>query len=204
MLFFKRKKVEVTNVFNYTIFKHNVPSYLYNKRSLKEDVNKIFESEMVKEQGSQSLERTGKAYSTCGLGIEHITNLQDVKPLLNHITKCILENFYDESDSHSKILYTRMWSNKMYKGCEGACHTHEGDNDGTAIFYLNVPKNGSKLVILKYDIKRTLKESDKNIAHFINVKTGDLVFYDKKVPHSVSKHMNDEPRICFVFDFKKV
>jgi hypothetical protein len=204
MIFFKRTNIEVLDIFEFKIFKCKVPSHLYNKKTLKKDVDKLFDSEIVKKYGSQSLQRTGKAYSTCGLGIEHIINLSEVKPLLNHISDCILKNFYQEKNPKVKILYTRMWSNMMYKGCEGTCHTHEGDNDGTAVFYLNVPKNGSDFIVFKYNIGQSPNDNFKHISHSIKVKTGDLFFYDKRVPHSVSKHMNDEPRICFVLDFKKI
>ena len=204
MFLFKKDQTEIINVFNYNIIKHKVPLYLYNKKSLREDVDGIFESEYIQKNGFQSSERIGKAYSTCGLGIEHITNLSDIKPLLNHISLFILNNFYKEKELNSKILYTRMWSNKMYKGCEGTCHTHNGDNDGTAIFYFNVPKNGSKLILFKYDIGKSLNSDFKHISYSLKVNTGDLIIHGKNVPHSVSKHMNDEPRICFIFDFKKV
>lgn len=204
MIFFKRTDIEILNIFQFKIFKHKVPSRFYNKKTLKKDVNKLFDSEIVKKYGSQSLERTGEAYSTCGLGIEHITNLSDVKPLLNYISNCILKNFYQEKNSEVKILYTRMWSNIMYRGCEGTCHTHEGENDGTAVFYFNAPKNGSDFIVFKYNIGQTPNDNFKHISQSLKVKTGDLFFYDKTVPHSVSKHMSDEPRICFVFDFKKI
>ena len=202
--FLKRTNIEVLNIFQFKIFKYKVPQHLYNKNNLKDDVNRLFESEIVKKYGSQSSERTGEAYSTCGLGTEHITNLSDIKPLLNHISNCILKNFYKEKNSKVKILYTRMWSNIMYRGCEGTCHTHDGDNDGTAVFYLNVPKNGSDFIVFKYDVGQSPNDNFKHISHPIKVKTGNLFFYDKKVPHSVSKHMSDDPRICFVFDFKKI
>lgn len=204
MIFFGREKTKIIKAFDYKIFKHKVPHHFYNKKTLRDDVDKMFNLEFIQKNGSESSERTGKAYSTCGLGIEHITNLTDVYPLLNYISETILNHFYNEKQSSDKILYTRMWSNKMYKNCEGTCHTHDGDNDGTAIFYFNVPKNGSKLIVFKYDIGQSPNDNFKHISHPIKVKTGDLFFYDKKVPHSVSKHMSDEPRICFVFDFIKI
>ena len=97
--FLKRTNIEVLNIFQFKIFKYKVPQHLYNKNNLKDDVNRLFESEIVKKYGSQSSERTGEAYSTCGLGTEHITNLSDIKPLLNHISNCILKNFYKEKNS---------------------------------------------------------------------------------------------------------
>ncbi len=195
--------LEKIKMFNYEIIKHKVSLYLYNDDFLKKDIENTFNSKFVLNNGIFSSEIIGKGYSTCGLGSVFVTGLTNIDPLLNHISQIILKEFYNNT-KNSKILYTRMWMNKIYKNCSGKCHTHEGDNDGTAIFYFNVPDNGSKLIILKNKIDSDVTEKHKDISHYVDVKTGDLILHRKNVPHAVSEHMSDDPRICFIFDFKLI
>jgi hypothetical protein len=162
----------------------------------------LFNSEIVLTKGNETVEQTGKAYSTVGLSNRCILNLSEINPLIDYISASILKGFYGDFDCNKKILYDRMWINKMYKNCSAICHVHNGDyNDGSAIFYYNVPKNGSKLIILKNDIGGEVKKCHEKISYHILVETGDLIIHKKEVPHAVSKHMNNIPRICFVFDF---
>jgi hypothetical protein len=187
-------------IFNYDILKHKVPIHLYNDSLLKEDINNTFSKKRVLENGDKIEEILGKGYSTCGLGKHYVTNLRNIDPLLNYISQIILKEFYANIRG-KKILYHRIWMNKIYKNCSGKCHTHEGYNDGTAIFYFNVPKNGSKLIILKENIQSVVTEEHKDISNYIEVKSGDLIIHPKNLPHAVSKHMSNDPRVCFIFDF---
>lgn len=190
-------------IFNYDIVKHKVPIHLYNDSLLKEDIINIFSKKEILEHGGNSKEVIGKAHSTCGFGNHYVTNLKNINPLVNYISKIILKKFYDNI-KNGKIIYYRIWMNKIYKNCSGKCHTHdeyEGNHDGTAIFYFNVPENGSKLIILKDNIQSSVTKEHKDISHYIEVKSGDLIIHSKNLPHAFSKHMNDDPRICFVFDF---
>ena len=192
---------EKLKIFNYNIIKHEVPIHLYNDSLLKLDIINTFNKKQVLENGINSKEKLGKGYSTCGLGKHYVTNLRNVIPLLDYISQIILKKFYNNK-KNIKIFYTRMWMNKIYRNCSGKCHMHESDNDGTAIFYFNVPENGSKLIILKNKIDSDVTEKHKDISHYVDVKTGDLIIHRKNVPHAISEHMSDNPRICFVFDFR--
>lgn len=194
---------KIIDSFDYHIIKHEVPLHLYTSKLLEHDVNELFDSNFVLQNGDKSAEKVGKGYSTCDFGNDIILNLRDIAPLFEYISSFIIKNF-DKGSEKERILYTRMWANKVYKDCLGKCHIHDGINDGSAIFYYKCPDNSSDLIILKDKIEGTVKEEHKNISKHIKVKPGDLIIHDKNVPHAISKHMSDEPRICFVFDFKLI
>jgi len=194
---------EIISVFDYNIIKHKVPSHLYSSKILESDVDKLFNLDFIVQNGNRSVEKFGKGYSTCDFGSDLILNLGDISPLFEYISYFIIENF-SLGSKKEKILYTRIWSNKIYRDCSGRCHTHGGINDGSAIFYYKCPDNSSDLIILKNKIDGLVKDEHKNISKHIKVESGDLIIHDKNVPHAISKHMNDDPRICFVFDFKLI
>jgi len=197
--------IEKLKVFDYEIIRHKVPIDLYNDAALMEDVNKVFAKEEVVAKGNRSPEKVGEGYSTAGMGERYVTNLKNISPLLNYVSKLILNSYYEEKNYNRKILFTRMWMNKIYKNCSGKCHVHYSGNDlsGTAILYFKAPKNGSKLIILKEDIgDEKVTEIHKNISHYIEVEDGDLIIHNQNVPHAFSKHLSDNPRTCLVLDFE--
>ena len=194
--------VENIKIFDYNIIKCKVPEFLYNKKELKEDIESLFNSKIILEQGYKTIEQVGNGYSTVSLGSEYVTNLKEVKPIINYISTSILNFFYHEENLEiSKIIYPRMWINKIYKNCSGKCHRHDTRIDGVAIFYYKSPQFSSDLILLKNFIDGEVLEKHKNISHHIKVETGDLIIHPPDIPHAVSKHLADEPRICFVFDF---
>jgi len=194
---------EKISVFEYFILKHKVPSYLYDSKLLKKDIDKLFDNEFILRMGNNSPEKYGEGFSTCGLDNNLITSLTNIDVLLQYINTFIVQNFYKSIES-KKIFYTRIWSNKIYKNCSGKCHSHGGDIDGTGIFYYNAPIDSSKLIVLRNKIDGLVLEDHKNISYNIVVQTGDLIIHEKNVPHAISKHLSDDPRICFVFDYKLV
>lgn len=195
--------MKAINVFDHNIIKHEVPSYLYSSKLLESDVDKLFNSDFILQNGNKSLEKCGKGYSTCDFGSDLIINLSDISPLFEYISSFIIK-YFDSSSKKEKILYTRIWANKVYKDCLGECHVHGGINDGSAIFYYKCPNNSSDLIILKNKIEGIVKDEHKDVSKYIKVKPGDLIIHDKNVPHAISKHMSEDPRICFVFDFKLI
>jgi hypothetical protein len=192
-------------IFDYEIIKDKVPLQLYENEELSQGIIEIFKSKFILEEGTHSPEKNNEGYSTCGLGNHFVTDLKNINPLINYISDIIMKNFYNYAHipRDKKIFYTRMWINKIHKNCSGKIHTHEGHNDGTAIFYYKVPENGSKLIISKYkkDIDQIEQTNENNVFEYIDVKTGDLIIHKRDVPHGVSEHLNTEPRICFVLDF---
>jgi hypothetical protein len=189
--------------FNYEIIKSEIPNYLYSDKELERGIYDTFASEIVVSYGDRTLEQNGQGLTTCDIDNSLVTNLPNINPIINYVSEFIIKEFYGSNCKNEIIFYNRMWMNLIHKDCSGKCHTHNGINDGTAIFYYKVPKNGSKLIILKHDIGlESVEEKHKDISEYIDVKTGDLIIHKRDVPHAVSKHMSDDPRICFIFDFR--
>ena len=130
-----------------------------------------------------------------------VVNIEEMMPLIQWITDMVLDRM--GKSINDSVGYRRIWINKMFMGCSGACHVHDYPNiDGVAIFFLNVPKNDSgELIILKHIVDEELSKKHKSICKTINVKSGDLIIHSKDTPHAVSEHKNEEPRICLVLEF---
>ena len=199
---FDKIEVETLKIFDFNILKCKIPKYFYDSKSLKESIDKTF----MYDDWEPVFQQVGKAYSTSTYGgIKSVTNLNDVDALIDVISFTILKNFYKGNAITDKITFNRMWMNKMFKGCQGKCHSHfYGVDGGSAVFYYDVPTNGSKLIILKEKIDGVVEKKHDKIAHYIPVETGDLIIHHSSVFHAVSEHMSDSCRICFVFDFEKI
>jgi hypothetical protein len=191
------------DIFGYKIIINKIPKKFFQTNELSNSLDVLFNSEIVLSMGGNSEEQRGKSYSTCSFSNDILLELEGINPLIKYITNIILKehNITNVNYKYRGVTFDRAWANKMFKGCSGACHTHNGSNDGTAIFYFSVPKNGSNLIILEHPIEDVVNENHKNISHFIPVKTGDLILHGKNVPHAVSEHLSETPRICFVFDY---
>lgn len=192
---------ENIKIFDHKIIRCNIPKKIYDNEDLINDIIKIFNREDILKAAAPK-ESDGKSYSTCGFSNDLILNIKNIDPLLSYISNIIKKYFYKENVE--MLRYDDLWMNLTYKNSSGKCHTHMGKNDGTAIFYFNVPENGSKLIILKEDIgSRLVNEKDQSISYNLTVKSGDLVIHSKDVPHAVSKHMSENPRLCLIINFSR-
>lgn len=138
-----------------------------------------------------------------GMPVEMIPGLE---PLMAWISEYIMKAApYYVDFIPSGFRFARTWANKMYLGCEGKAHRH-GVNDGVAIFYLQAPEHSSDLVFIEGDKvpQKLLDEYQDEVLIYANVKQGELVFHDKRIIHAVSKHGNEIPRICLVFEFNYI
>ena len=189
--------------FDDEIIIQKIPEKLYNNKTIADALEKIFNSAVTREYGAAYKNpEEGTWYSTCRLGSQILYDIENINPLLEYIKEVILDVNNKEEKKYSKVIFYRAWANILYKNSSGRCHYHDGPHSGTAIFYFNVPENGSKLIILKHYIDKLVDETHKDISKYITVETGDLVLHDKKTFHAISEHMSDTPRICFVFDYK--
>ena len=195
-------EIKIFKIFEHEIIKCKISKYLYESLRLKKSIDEVFNLEQVL-NASGIQEQNGKIVSTIGLGSEYVINLQDIFPLLTFISSIILKVIYGDENTSQKIYYRRMWMNKMYKDCSVKCHDHLGMSDGTAIFYYEVPVDGGELIILKNSIDEDISSEHDDIAHYMKVETGDLIIHRCDVPHAISKHMSNNPRISFIFDFEK-
>ena len=157
-----------------------------NNKNIQKIFNDYFDQEEIK-RIDQSFQSTGMALSTVGLNNSWILNNDDLGPLIQWIDQEIhnaAEEFFQKQ--YKNIYWSRVWSNKMYKNSSVKWHVH-GGADLVAVFYLNVPDNGAKLIT-------------KN-SEFVT-QTGDLVIHEGFLEHSVSEHLVEEPRIVIIFETK--
>ncbi len=192
------------NVFNSTVVLHHCNDReLYSNETIRNSVNFVFSLDEVRNNIDSS--QKGNAFSTCPFWEKFPLNkLPGGEGLYEWVTQKILES----SDNFgitdpSKISFGRTWANIMFQGCEGTCHSHPLNIDGVAIFYANVPANGSELVFIKNGIDGTYI-SNYNDTEIMRqrVISGDLLIHKPNLPHAVSKHYSQEPRICFIYEFK--
>lgn len=191
-------------IFGHEIIKCKVPENLYKNPQLNEDLNGYINYRENDVFYKKCNELEGDGFTTSSENKNNLFSLKNIDPLLNYISLQILENYFKGEFKNKNVLFLRAWVNKIYLNSSGRCHTHDSElqNSGTAIFYFKVPKNGSKLIILKEDIgNQIVKDEHKNISHYVEVESGDLIIHSPHVPHAVSKHMSEEPRICLVLDF---
>lgn len=206
-------KIENLKIFDHEIIKHKVPKHIYSSKSLQKSVDKIFENKKIINKSQSVLQNSGKIFTTVSSRFKNniITNLKDINPLMEYISFFILKNYFKVDSEDVKVIYDKMWINKNFLNSSVKSHVHEHDyrNRGTAIFYLNAPTNSGKFIVLKGKIGNDnstgagidIDETHKDIAHYIDVETGDLIIHNNNVFHAVSKHMNSNPRISFIFDF---
>jgi len=197
-----RKPPWKIEIFDHVIYKYESPFYLYKNKNLKEDIDKLFDSDLIKEFGNYTPEQRGKSYSTCSFKEDELVfHIHGIFPLIEWIGCMILDKL--KKSQKDAIAYKRIWLNKIFMGCSVICHSHEdSDIDGVAIFYINIPTDDSgQLIILKTHIEEEISEKHKSNCFSINVNSGDLIIHDADMPHAVSKHMNEEPIICLVIEF---
>jgi hypothetical protein len=197
----------VQNVFDRKVvrFQCEDETFYKNEEFLK-NINETFEHPSLTSSGGAVAERIGHAPSTVGKYFLRPLMLPGSEQLKKWIDDRILEaatHFVDFIPRN--IEYVRNWSNKMYKESEGLVHRHKGSPDGVGIFYVNIPENGGDLVFIRDGAYLTRIEdfAPEDIV-FAGTNAGELVLHDPSILHSVSKHNNDEPRICIVVEFKYI
>jgi hypothetical protein len=145
----------------------------------------------------------GTVLTSAGNEESDIVHMPGAEALVEWITSQILKT----SPTAQTIEYKRSWVNKMFKDSQGLVHAHVHPDykippvDFVAIFYLQVPDNGSDLIFIKEGEFNT-PYSDYPIRdrHHIKCSSGDLIVHSPLAYHAVSKHLSDTPRICLVFE----
>jgi hypothetical protein len=183
-------KCSVTSLYQNTFFLGNLERLL--------DLPQVHE----RTQGTEYDSAFGKVLTSVGNEYSDITSLPGATKLVQWITDKLCETY-----SCKDIKYTKTWCNKMFKGSEGLVHAHYHPKlsqvvpDFVAIFYVNVPENGSELIFVEDGIFNShYYDYDKSKLKFHKVKSGDLVIHSPYISHAVSIHNSQEPRICLVFE----
>jgi hypothetical protein len=194
------------------VFTRHCPEHLYKNAILENSVGSMYKilTDILHLYDVNTRESVGNTLSTIlfAQSKEHILNLPGFEKLRHWLEINLLELIDDIGwpPNAKGIEFKRAWSNLMYKGSEGISHTHESYSSpttaGVAIFYFKAPKNSSKFVIVdSKEIDKKIDYYDSNLCKYIDVEEGMLLVHDASIVHGVSKHNNDEPRICFIFDF---
>ena len=146
-------------------------------------------------------EQQGLALTTVGSDY-NILHREETHNLAHWIISQILS--IDEYKSKNSVLFdfTRHWANRIYSGCSGLCHTHTSTVDGVAIFYLDVPQDGSELVVINNGTDDSnYLDYDSSDRNHIKVESGTLLIHKPNVPHAVSIHNSTDSRTCLIFEF---
>lgn len=162
------------------------------------------------------LNTKGICYSTFNIPVKSFFELEGTDKILDWTKEQIVavapKYGFDNVQSAELAI---NWMNIMTKESFVNCHTHHDDGEeGTlrklvAILYLQAPEDSAKLVIID-NLKdytgefrgvppRDIPEAER---FPIAVTTGDLLIHRVAVPHAVSEHLNDIPRLCLVMEFQ--
>jgi hypothetical protein len=141
-------------------------------------------------------------------------SFKDSEVLLEWVTKKVVESApHLGFTTPTSAFLTIDWMNVMYKGSFGNCHTHSDINEPdtrnkvVAIFYLSAPKDSADLLVLE----NTRQYCERGISPFsvpqdemaaVSVSTGDLIVHKVDLPHAVSEHLSNDPRLCLVMEFR--
>ena len=196
--------MQIKKFLNHTIITHHCDhKEYYTNEDIYNSIDYVFGLEHIK--NSVDTYQRGMALSTVRYYNDFpLLELPGSEKLISWIRERIIEStdslgYKDVTD----ITFGRTWINLMFEGCEGACHDHNEAGSGVAIFYANVPKNSSDLVLVEGGVNNTkLSDYDPSQCFPIQLTSGDLVIHDPLLPHAVTRHNNQEPRICFIFEFR--
>lgn len=155
----------------------------------------------------------GMLWSTFEAPADSFFSFAESNILLEWVKKKAIEVSKDLGFKCNSVDLTIDWMNVMYKGSFGNCHTHDDDSEPdtankiVAIFYLQAPANSSNLLA----VKKTIDYSKMGVSPFtiskeeifsIPITTGDLILHKVDLPHAMSEHLNDIPRLVVVMEFR--
>ena len=127
--------------------------------------------------------------------------------LMDYLYPVVNEVKYKYHITKPILSIRRFWANKIYKGCESSTHVHSSVTydscDFIGLFYYQADNLASQLILTELDTCG-LKDIDipKDKKQYIQVCPGMFLFHPPELVHAVSKHMSEQPRICFVFEFE--
>jgi len=188
----------------------------YNTSDLRYSINKIFELPEIKNRvrGEKWDSQYGEGETSEIIPFIGPANIPGTNNLIEWIkseSSKAYKLFYGEDID--EIVIERSWMNKMEYGSQGRCHNHLAvDNhkndrynlgktpDLVAIFYVNNPKDGAELILIKDAVhgKFSFDFPDTDRDH-IKINSGDLIIHKPDLWHAVGVHNSKDSRICFVF-----
>jgi hypothetical protein len=188
-----------------TIFGHKIflsmcfDESVYKNKTLEDSIEMVYKIPDIQNKVDSS--QIGRALTTVDIDL-HIANLPGMERLIDWIGKELKLVANELGVTKTRYIMPRSWTNRMFKDCEGRCHTHPMQADGVAIFYYQVPKDSANLVLIDGGVNGAEHhEYPENKKHFIVPSEGQLIIHSPKVPHAVSRHNSNDPRTCFIFEF---
>jgi len=130
-------------------------------------------------------------------GYQSSNNLQTI-PTFYPLIKILNKYYFKIIDNPNKKL-TSLWINVSSFSNYNTLHTHNSCNltlqeeDLSGVLYLKVPSNSGALCFTNpYDINHYEK---------YNPVEGDLIFFNKSLPHMVEPNLSQEDRISIAFNY---
>lgn len=164
-----------------------------------------------REQGLAIPNKVGHLESSTYVTLKNLLplNLRGGEALKEWIRQTLLKNANHFVDFEpNDVLLDNSWANIMYKGSSVTLHVHDANNSCASIMYVDCPNNGGQLGFVREDIidsnKLHLSDYTDSQKFIFNNQNGDLIIYPNNLPHGVTTHMSDSPRICIVIDAKYV
>jgi Putative 2OG-Fe(II) oxygenase len=194
------------NIFDHTVIVgHCDHVYYFNNTDLNSSVTSIFNLSEIKNRvrGADWDSHVGEGLTSEIIPYLGPANVPGSKDLTAWITQRVRDALQVD-----KVTILKSWMNRMDFGSQGRCHNHisldgsEPTPDLVGIFYVNNPKNGSNLVLIKDGIPGALhSEFEEFNKFYITPKTGDLILHRPGIWHAVTEQNSNESRICFVYHF---
>ncbi len=193
-------------VFGYDIYKFKCEDEsFYKNKALTSSIGLLLDLPLVRsrKQGNQYDSAYGETLTSVGNEYSNIVTLPGASKLVEWIKEKILE-----TNLHAKnIIFAKSWANKMFQGSQGLIHAHTHPDfklrvpDFVAIFYVNIPPNGSQLIFVENGAFNTkYGEYPESRTKRVHSETGDLLIHSPHLPHAVTIHNSEEPRLCLVFE----
>jgi len=178
---------------------------LYQNSVLNSSINLLLDLPQVQNraQGGEYDSAYGEVLTSVGNEWSDLITMPGTTGLIQWITKELLKLNPDAKS----LKYSKSWCNKMFKGSEGLVHAHTypmfGDRkpDFVAIFYVQAETDCANLVFVDGGIFNShYYDYDESKITTVYSRTGRLVIHSPNIPHAVTIHNSDIPRICLVFE----
>jgi hypothetical protein len=186
--------LEVLELFPSAMYKTSAPEYIDNVRLASldsidpsETINKLYPNEM-----SGDITHDERVFDFASYVIQTSWNI-------------LADQGYDMSKKQT--VFQAMWMQEHHKMSGMEQHVHSDGVQLVGFYFLDVPENSSTLLL--HDprpgkLSVDLKKGDESKGTFsasvagVSAKPGDLIFTNSWLPHSFTRHNNDNEPLRFV------
>lgn len=212
----------VESAFGHTIVRIQCSNpELYRNEDLTKAVDHVLNLPYFKnrKRGFKADSQIGNGLTSVGHDYLAVANLPGSSGLNKWISEQMLaaKSIFSINTDNKQVKFKRSWANRLFKGAQGKCHQHVKVDqyiaeltdysyvnfkpDIVGIFYVDIPENGSNLVVIKDGREDTYAaDYPKEELYYINPKEGELILHLPEVWHAVTIHNSEQPRNVLVFD----